>query len=422
MLPLFALVDCNNFYVSCERLMLPKLHGKPVIVLSNNDGCVVARSNEAKALGIAMGVPEFQIRSLIRSHDVQVFSSNYAFYGDMSQRVMEVLEAYSPHLEIYSIDEAFLDCSGVQLKDLGVYAQTIRQTVTQWTGIPVSIGIAETKTLAKVANRLAKRTRELHGVGDLVNSRDRDTILGCFPVEDVWGIGRQSASLLQRYGITTAQQLRDADAHWIRKELGIVGLRIVMELRGQSCLPLEDVPGSRKSLTCARSFGRVIDSLAEMEEAVSSYVSRVGEKLRREQLAASVVTVFLTTNSFTEGPHYCNSLTVPLIRATDSTSDLIRSALQAIRRIYRDGYRYKKAGVTLTGFVPLAEVQTDLFESQENIASKRLHAVIDRMNAKWGANALYWGSNGTRQRWQSQSHRQSPAYTTDWSALPLVIA
>ena len=420
--PIFALVDCNNFYASCERVFNPRLEGKPIVVLSNNDGCVVARSNEAKALGIGMGVPEFQIRPLLRAHGVQVFSSNYTLYGDLSQRVMETLEQFCPDLEIYSIDEAFLSLVGFERRDLTDYGRQIRQTVKQWTGIPVSVGIAETKTLAKIANRIAKRTPDTGGVFDLLACPDREALLGRVAVEDVWGIGPNHARLLKQHGITTAQQLREADDQWIRKRMGVVGLRLVMELRGVSCLDLEQCPPPKQSLTCSRAFGTLINTLAEMEEAVSVYASRVAEKLRRERLAATVLTVCLTTNEFKEGPQYSNALTLKLPVVTDSTSELIGCALQGIRAIYRDGYLYKKAGVMLTGLVPVSQTQADLFDSQDRRKSKRLMTAPDAVNDRWGAGTLHYASNGITKAWKTRFHRRSPAYTTDWDALPVVTA
>lgn len=420
--PIFALVDCNNFYASCERVFNPKLNGQPIVVLSNNDGCVVARSNEVKALGIGMGVPEFQIRPLLRAHKVQVFSSNYTLYGDMSQRVMETLDPFSPELEIYSIDEAFLRLSGFTARNLTEYGCTIRSTVKQWTGIPVSVGIAETKTLAKIANRIAKRTPDISGVFDLLACPDRDALLGRIPVEEVWGIGRNHAHVLNQYGITTALQLRGVDDPWIRKRLGIVGLRLVMELRGVSCLDLDQCPAPKQSLTCSRAFGTLIHTLEDMEEAVSVYTSRVAEKLRSERLAATVLSVSLTTNEFRDGPQYSNALTRKLPIATDSTSDLIKSALQGIRVIYRDGYSYKKAGVMLTGLVPGSQIQTDLFDNQDRRKSQRLMSALDAVNDRWGAGTLHYASSGFTQAWKTQFHRRSPAYTTDWNALPIVNA
>jgi len=420
--PVFALVDCNNFYASCERVFNPKLEGKPIVVLSNNDGCVVARSNEAKALGIGMAVPEFQVRSLLRAHHVHVFSSNYTLYGDMSQRVMETLEQFCPNLEVYSIDEAFLSLSGFISRNLTEYGRTIRSTVKRWTGLPVSVGIAETKTLAKIANRVAKRTPDLGGVFDLLACPDRNAVLNRVAVEDVWGIGRNHAHMLKQHGITTALHLREADDQWIRKRMGVVGLRLVMELRGISCLDLEQCPAPKQSLTCSRAFGKLISILAEMEEAVSVYASRVAEKLRREQLAATVLTVCLTTNEFKEGPQYSNALTLKLPVVTDSTSELIRSALQGIRAIYRDGYLYKKAGVMLTGLVPAGQTQADLFDDQDRGKSKRLISAVDSINDRWGAGTLQYASSGITKEWKTQFQRRSPAYTTDWNELPVVMA
>jgi DNA polymerase V len=420
--PVFALVDCNTFYASCERVFQPKLAGQPIVVLSNNDGCVVARSNEAKALGIAMGVPEFQIRPMLRARRVHVFSSNYTLYGDLSQRVMETLEQFSPDLEIYSIDEAFLRLSGFTSRNLTEYGRTIRTTVKRWTGIPVSVGIAETKTLAKLANRIAKRTPDTDGVFDLLACPDRDTLLGRVAVEDVWGIGPNYARLLKQQGITTALQLREADEHWIRRHMGVVGMRVVAELRGHSCLDLEACPAPKQGITCSRTFGRSVFTLEEMEEAVSTYVSRAAEKLRREGLAATVLTVFIMTNAFTNEPQYRNSVTCSLPVGTDTTSELIRAALRGLRTIYRDGYRYKKAGVMCTALMPARQVQPDLFDRQNRPQSKRLMAALDAINDRWGAGTLQYAASGLSKPWKTQCHHRSPAYTTNWHELPVAHA
>jgi len=420
--PVFALVDCNNFYASCERLFNPTLAGQPIVVLSNNDGCVVARSNEAKALGIAMGVPEFQIRPLLRAHRVHVFSSNYRLYGDLSRRVMETLEQFSPDLEIYSIDEAFLSLVGFERRYLTDYGRAIRKTVKQWTGLPVSVGIAETKTLAKLANRVAKQTADTDGVFDLLACPDREALLDGVAVGDVWGIGPNSARLLAQQGITTAWQLRQADEQWIRKHMGVVGVRVVAELRGHSCLELDACPAPKQGITCSRAFGRAVSTLTEMEEAVSFYVSRAAEKLRGEGLAATVLTVFIMTNAFTDEPQYRNSVTCSLPVGTDTTSELIRAALKGLRRIYRDGYRYKKAGVMCTALVPTGQVQPDLFDQQDRPKSKRLMAALDAINDRWGAGTLNYASSGLTKAWQTQCHHRSPAYTTDWADLPVAHA
>ena len=420
--PIFALVDCNNFYASCERVFNPMLEGKPIVVLSNNDGCVVARSNEAKVLGIKMGMPEFQIRPLLRAHHVHVFSSNYTLYGDLSQRVMETLEQFCPDLEIYSIDEAFLSLSGFTSRHLTEYGRTIGSTVKRWTGIPVSVGIAETKTLAKIANRVAKRTPDMGGVCDLLACPDREALLGRVAVDDVWGIGPTYALLLKQRGIATALQLRQADDQWIRKQMGIVGLRLVYELRGRACLDLEECPAPKQGITCSRAFGRSVCTLAEMEEAVSSYVSRAAEKLRGEGLAVTVLTVFVMTNKFKDAPQYRNSVTCSLPVGTDATSELIRSALRGLRSIYRDGYQYKKAGVMCTALVPAGQVQPDLFDRQDRPRSKRLMAALDAVNDRWGAGTLAYASGGLTKAWQTQYHHRSPAYTTNWNELPVARA
>ena len=420
--PIFALVDCNNFYASCERVFNPMLEGKPIVVLSNNDGCVVARSNEAKVLGIKMGMPEFQIRPLLRAHHVHVFSSNYTLYGDLSQRVMETLEQFCPDLEIYSIDEAFLSLSGSTSRNLTEYGRTIGSTVKRWTGIPVSVGIAETKTLAKIANRVAKRTPDMGGVCDLLACPDREALLGRMAVDDVWGIGPTYALLLKQHGIATALQLRQADDQWIRKQMGIVGLRLVYELRGRACLDLEECPAPKQGITCSRAFGRSVCTLAEMEEAVSSYVSRAAEKLRGEGLAVTVLNVFLMTNEFKDEPQYRNSVTCSVPVGTDTTSELIRAALRGLRTIYRDGYRYKKAGVMFTALVPTSQVQPDLFDRQDRPRSKRLMGALDAINDRWGAGTLDYASSGFTKAWKTQCHRRSPAYTTDWNSLPIVNA
>jgi DNA polymerase V len=420
--PVFALVDCNNFYASCERVFNPTLEGQPIVVLSNNDGCVVARSNEAKALGIGMGVPEFQIRPLLRAHRVQVLSSNYTLYGDMSQRITETLEQFTPNIEVYSIDEAFLSLAGFERRNLTDYGREIRRTVKQWTGIPVSVGIAETKALAKIANRIAKQTPDTGGVSDLLTCPDREILLGKVAVDDVWGIGPNYARLLKQHGTTTALQLIQTDDQWIRKHMGIVGVRLVYELRGHSCLDLEECPSPKQGITCSRAFGRSVSTLGEMEEAVSSYVSRAAEKLRRERLAATMLTVFVMTNEFKDEPQYCNSVTCSLPVGTDTTSELIRAALQGLRTIYQDGYWYKKVGVMFTGLSPASQVQPDFFDDQDRPRSKRLMAALDKVNDRWGSGTLEYAASGLTKTWDTKFHRRSPAYTTDWDELPVAHA
>jgi DNA polymerase V len=341
MVSVFALVDCNNFYVSCERVFQPGLVGKPVVVLSNNDGCVIARSEEAKASGIPMGLPAFQLAQRFPHQAIEVYSSNYALYGDMSARVMATLTQMTPAVEVYSIDEAF-----VYLSNPGT-GHWLCRLVTRWTGIPVSVGIGTTKTLAKLANRHAKQTPQSHGIVDLTGASERETVLAQTPVREVWGIGPQYSKFLTAHGITTAYDLREAPDRWIKKHMGVVGLRIVGELRGISCLPLVQCPPSQKSLMVSRSFGRPITTLAEMREAVATYTSSAAAKLRRRGLAAGVLTVFLLTNRFKpEEPQYHHALRLPLPVATNDTAELLSYALRGIERLFREGYRYKKAGVS----------------------------------------------------------------------------
>src|SRR4029434_8885584 len=337
---LFALIDCNNFYVSCERLFQPMLHGKPVVVLSNNDGCVIARSDEAKALGIPMGLPAFKLADLIKEQAIAVYSSNYTLYGDLSARVMTTLTQWTPDVEVYSIDEAFLQFSLVPPGALTAYGQSIRATIHQWTGIPVSIGIGPTKTLAKLANRLAKRSPEAQGVVTLTAPREIEATLAQTPIQDIWGIGPGYTRRLKIHYITTALQLRNMTDRWVRQELGIVGLRLVWELRGISCLPLELCPPPKQSLMVSRSFGRPITTLSEMREAVATYMTRAAEKLRRHHVAAGVLTIFLMTNRFTDEPQYSNSVTMPLPVGTQDTAELITYALRGVEQIFRVGYRF----------------------------------------------------------------------------------
>jgi DNA polymerase V len=423
MLPIFALIDCNNFYVSCERVFQPALYGKPVVVLSNNDGCVIARSEEAKALGIPMGLPAFQMAERFAQHPIEIYSSNYALYGDMSARVMTTLAQFTPDVEVYSIDEAFLNLAGCGESDLAAVAHGIRRTVQQWTGIPTSIGIGKTKTLAKLANRLAKRTSEAQGVVDLTISPHQDDLLATIPVQDVWGIGPSYTKRLHSHGICTALDLRDADDQWVRAQLGVVGRRIVWELRGISCLPLALCPPLKQSVMVSRSFGKPITIRAEMRQAVATYTSRAAEKLRRAHLAAGRVTVFLMTNRFqAEEPQYQNEISMSLPVATNDTAELFAYALRGLEQIFRPGFRYKKAGVMLTGLVPAHQIQTNLFDTKDRERSATLMAVVDYINTHMGAGTIQYAVVGRTPRWRMRSARRSPRYTTRWEELVVVQA
>ena len=417
---LFALVDCNNFYASCERVFNPVLNVKPVVVMSNNDGCVVARSEEAKAVGVGMGVPIFQIQDKIKAHGIEVFSSNYALYGDMSRRVMQTLSLFTPELEIYSIDEAFLNLAGFEERNLSEYAQQIRATVRQWTGIPVSIGIAGTKTLAKVANRAVKKKIAGNtGVLDLTALSTHDGLLRQIAVEDVWGIGPSLSRFLKARGIETALALRDADPRWIKQQLGVVPMRTVLELRGIPCIPLELHPPSKKNICVSRGFSRPVETLAELEEAVASYATRAAEKARRGGLHASALTIFVQTNRFRDDPQYNNAASFSLMAATADTQELIQTALRGLRAIYRKGYRYAKAGVLLNDLVDAGHMQTTFFDERDRVRSLRLSNAMDRINADYGAETLHYAATGFSRTWRTKFMRRSPRFTTRWDELPV---
>jgi len=411
----FALVDCNNFYVSCERVFDAKLAGRPVVVLSNNDGCVVARSPEAKALGIGMGVPLYQVRHLVEAHGVKVYSSNYALYGDMSQRVMGVLQEFTPDVEVYSIDESFMLLGGCRYgapRALDELGREIRERVRHDTGVPVSIGIAETKTLAKLANHLAKTSQKAGGVLDLIGSPYKEVALERTPVGEVWGIGPAYSKLLKQRGILSALQLRDVDVAWARRAMTVVGARVVMELRGVSCLPLESCPPSKKSLTCSRTFGRSTPALSDLREAVAFYATRVSEKLRRGRLAASVVTVFVHTDRHAPGSQYFNAGTHTLAYPTDSTQEIMRCALDALERIYKEGFAYRKAGVMLHSLSPSNQLTLRMFGDERAEKFRQVMVAVDQINRRWGRDTVHFATANPDGAWRTKVERRSPRYTT----------
>ncbi|MBV5339170.1 MAG: Y-family DNA polymerase [Deltaproteobacteria bacterium] len=422
----FALVDCNNFYASCERLFRPELNGKPVVVLSNNDGCIVARSNEAKALGIPMGAPLFKFKDLIARHKAHVFSSNYALYGDLSHRVMDVLRQMEPEVEVYSIDEAFISLPVTKVWDRVKYAAEMRERVRKHVGIPVSIGIATTKTLAKIANRVAKKHAQFKGVFDLVDTSQIDQVLEKIEVNDVWGIGRRSTEKLNSRGILTALDLKRADSTWIRKQLTVVGARTVMELNGISCISLENAPACPKSIMTSRSFGHPVTDIEDLREAVITFVSIAAAKLRKQAVEAAALNLFISTGPFDEQSQYSNNQTMTLHQPTSSTPELISAALLGLKSLYRPGYRYRKAGVMLTGIVQQGySRQLDLFSSaqQEVKEDKELMTALDRINSKWGRSTIQYGMTTAEEKpWLMQQTRKSPAYTTNWQELPMVKA
>lgn len=417
----FALVDCNNFYASCERLFRPELNGQPLVVLSNNDGCIVARSNEAKALGIPMGAPFFQFKQLLARHKVHVFSSNYALYGDLSHRVMAVLHQMEAEVEVYSIDEAFLALPLTKCWNRRQYAAELRERVRKQVGIPVSIGIAATKTLAKIANRVAKQDPRCRGVFDLVGNSQADQVLAGTEVKDIWGIGRRSTEKLNNYGIYSALDLKRADEAWIRKTLSVVGARTLLELNGISCISLENGPSCPRSIITSRSFGHAVTDLDSLREAVISYASTAGEKLRQKGVAAETLNLFITTGPFDQQASYSNNQTITLPRPTSSTPELISAALQCLKTLYRPGYRYRKAGVMLAGITSQGYRQQNLFGPPAAKGDKQLMSALDRINGKWGRHTVQYGLTTAEEKpWSMQQTRKSPAYTTNWQELPVV--
>ena len=418
---IYALIDCNNFYVSCEKVFNPSLEGKPIIVLSNNDGCVVARSNEAKALGIKMGVPAFQINDIIQKNKVEVFSSNYTLYGDMSGRVMVSLAEFTPEIEIYSIDEAFLNLSGFELRGLTSYARKIQAKIKKWTGIPVSIGIARTKTLAKIANRIAKKNQKEKGVFNLLEFKYYDQALAQIDVQDIWGVGRSYANLFKSKNILTALDLKNTDTRWIKAKLGVAAMRTVMELRGTPCFDLEMLPPSKQGITVSRSFGKQVTDLSEIKEAIATHTTRAGEKLRQEELAAGVMTIFLTTDRFKDlHPVYSTTFELPI--QTDDTRELLRFALVGAEQLYKKDLIYKKSGIMLTHLVPADQIQQNLFYQAERKSSKRLMRTLDEINARMGSGTVKFAAQGINPNWEVKANRKSVAYTTDWGALVKVKA
>lgn len=414
---MYALIDCNSFYVSCERLFEPHLNNKPIVVLSNNDGCVISLSKEAKALGIKMGTPIYKCRSFIESRGGTIFSSNYALYGDLSSRVMNTLSTFAPEIEIYSIDEAFLNLKGIQepLKDYGWY---IKKMVEQHIGIPVSVGIAPTKTLAKGANNHAKRNS---GVTILKTGEEIIKFLSEFDVSDIWGIGRQYTKLLKNYGINNALELTKKDDAWIKKKLTIVGLKTVYELRGRECLNLEtDIP-AKQTICSSRSFGKLITEKEELMEAISQYTTRAAHKLREQKCSASALTLFISTNPFKDEPQYSNSATAVFNTAENFTPAFIKTGRSLLERIFKPGYKYKKAGIILADIIPDTSKQYDLFSSHENIEKQEnISRVMDRINTRYGRNAVKVCTGGFNNDWKMRREYLSPSYTTDFNQLKVV--
>ena len=418
---MFALADCNNFFVSCERVFRPELQGKPVIVLSNNDGCAVARSNEAKALGIKMGAPFFKIRHIVEKHNVAVFSGNMALYGDMSQRVRWVLEDYAPSIEVYSIDEAFLDLRGVQGVDFDAYAKAISAQCWKLTSIPVSVGIAPTKTLAKIASKLCKQYPKLRGGCYMHRPQDIEKVLRKYPVEDVWGIGRRSAPKLHSIGVKTAYDFIQLPENAVKKMFALPGVRTWRELRGEACIEFEDGFEAKQSICVSRSFSQEITDVDELCEQIANFASSMSEKLRQQHSVACEMNVFAYTNRFKEdAPQTYGTQLVHFEHPVNDQRTVVSTAVAAMREVFKSGYGYKKAGVVATHILPANEVVHSLFEDTQALEKEqKITSAVDVINAAFGKGTIKLATQGSG-RIKSASEKQSPHYTTQWSDIPVV--
>ena len=415
-----GLVDCNSFYVSCERLFNPKIRRKPVVVLSNNDGCIISRSNEAKALGIKMGEPYFKAKDIIIKNNVNVFSSNYSLYGDLSRRVMRTLKRFNSDIEVYSIDEAFMDLSNFSDKEIEEVGKEIRSTVLKWTGIPTSIGIAKTKTLSKVANHIAKKTKA--GVTSLIGIENLDPILEKVEINDVWGVGRQLTKFYQKNRIYNAKQLKNKSNTWIKKCSNVLSSRTAMELRGISCIELEKTTSKRKSCVVSRSFGKRVENFQELKEAVASYCLNASEKLRSENLVAKALTVFVRTSPFQRNfGYYSNSKTIDFPIATNNSIETVKTAITILESIYKNGYRYQKAGVMFSGLSD-ENSKENLFASEKDEKINKLMRSIDKTNFRFGRRTLSIASAGIRKKWFMKREHSSKIDTADFYCIPTIKA
>jgi DNA polymerase V len=417
---IYALVDCNNFYASCERVFNPKLEGRPVIILSSNDGCAIARSNEAKECGVKMAQPLYQFTDIVKKHDIQVLSANFHLYVDMSNRVMQVLADLAPETQKYSVDECFLDITGMT-DDLDEFGKMVQAKVKQWTGIPVGVGIAETKTLAKVANRIAKVSKKTGGVLNLVGSQWQAKALERTEVGDVWGIGKQYAKKLNRNGVKTALDLIGQPDRWIRKEMGVGALKTVRELRGEDCIGFESIPQPKQTTLVSKSFGQTVTELDDLINAVSVFATTAAADIRRSNLVSSAVSVFMETNRFSNGPQYAPSQAVELSPATSNTKHIVRAAIQGVKDIYREGFKFKKAGVMLLDLNDADHAPLSLFDSHDPKDDKLIEA-FDQINRQLGPGSINFGTAGQSSGWHSNSAYRSPRYTTEWDDIPVVKA
>jgi DNA polymerase V len=420
---LMALVDCNNFYASCERIFQPKLEGKPIVILSNNDGCIVSRSNEAKVLGIPMGAPYHEWKHELQRHRVTVFSSNYALYGDMSRRVMDILSRYAPHQEIYSIDESFLDFTGIANPE--AHAATLRADIRKCTGIPVAVGLGTTKTLAKLANYCAKKRSPWLEAGvcnlSALAPEDLGLLLDSIPVGEIWGVGYRTAPKLETRGIRTVRQLARADSKALRKSFGVVMERIIAELNGIPCLELEEVCPDKQQILSSRSFGELISDLPNLEAAIANHVSHGVEKLRHQHSKASLITVFIRTSPFRRhDPQYSAHSTVTLTVPTNDIGVFQKTANQGLQRIYKAGFRYQKAGVILQAIEPELIRQADLFADPPDERREQLLKTLDQINRQYGRETLRTATELLGTKWHMRQALRSARYTTCWEELPWI--
>jgi DNA polymerase V len=415
-----ALVDCNSFYVSCERLFNPRIRKKPVVVLSNNDGCIISRSNEAKALGIKMGEPYFKAKDIIIKNKVEVFSSNYSLYGDLSRRVMRTLKRFNSEIEVYSIDEAFIDLSNFPENEVEKVGKEIRETVLQWTGIPTSIGIAKTKTLSKIANHIAKKKQS--GVANLIGIENLDPILEKIKINDVWGVGKQLTKFYEKNGIYNAKQLKNKSNTWIKKSSNVLGSRTAMELRGIPCIDLETTQIKRKSCVVSRSFGKRIEKFQELKEAIVNYCLNASEKIRSESLIAKTITVFVRTSPFQKDySYYSSSKTIDFPIATNNSIETVKAAVAILDDIFKNGYRYQKAGVMLTGLCN-DDGKKNLFSSEKDEKINTLMRSIDNTNYRYGRSTLSLASAGVQKKWNMRRQYSSKIDTADFYSLPKIKA
>ena len=412
-----ALIDCNSFYVSCERLFNPKIKNVPVVVLSNNDGCVISRSTEAKKIGIKMGEPYFKVKELVRKNNVQIFSSNYSLYGDLSRRVMKVLKGFSDKIEIYSIDEAFIDLSHIKDENIEDYGKRIRERVLKWTGIPTSVGISCTKTLSKVANHVAKKNK----TGVIFLKDNIDDVLKNFDISDIWGVGRQLSKLYIKNGINNAYKLKNISNSWVKKSTNVLGAKTVMELRGIPCINLETEETKRKSCCVSRSFGRKVESLNKLKESITTHCLNAAEKIRNDNQTTRSITVFIRTSPFDKNrKYYSNSLTIDLPVATNNSLELVKVAIEGLKKIYKYGYFYQKAGVILSKLSEAGEKNLNLLTPILENKSQTLMKAIDVTNAKYGRNVISVAQAGINNSWKMRREHSSKIDTASFDSLPKI--